>query len=73
MDCGKPATVQLRGMCVHEHLTDEIYCDEHAEFLLDLQKDIGYQCYECHEPFGADPEPWHHHNCMLSPLVATPL
>ena len=63
-DCGKPATVRLRGMCEHEHLTENVYCDEHGDLLRGIGEREGYFCYECRQPFDGDRQPWHH-DCLL--------
>jgi len=72
MDCVRSPTVRLRGMCEHEHLTENVYCDPCARYLQDIGEREGFLCYECRTPFGADPEPWHH-DCPLSQLVASRL
>lgn len=44
--CGKPATVTLRGACVHEHVKVKHYCAEHGRV---APADAVWLCLECAE------------------------
>ncbi len=43
--CGEPATVMVEAGCVHEHITTELVCQQHAERL--ISQDSRSACATC--------------------------
>ena len=44
--CGEPATVTLRGGCIHEHIKTKQYCTEHGQL---TPGDAVWFCRDCAE------------------------
>jgi hypothetical protein len=57
--CSRPATVTLRGGCVHEHVKEKRYCGEHGQV---ESPAAAWFCLECAD-LG--------HDCPVTPVVVT--
>jgi hypothetical protein len=67
-DCLRAPVIVLSGMCEHEHMTENAYCDEHAAFLLGVSETVGFLCTECRPAYGQEARPWHHDCPLTRPL-----